>query len=243
MSCDWRNSKARKLLERELRNRSIPLEANKMGSKAVFEKYKSHTEFQGVLYDKAFQRRLGALRKIVKENEEDDGIDWDRSAAKAHLKALFEDGIIPIDYKDQKITAQDVFNNHCAAHDVFEGMVYNSIFKRRLEAVCLHHNSKKIRQADDLKAFEQYRAKYPVRSHNDIGVPRWEGSEAEKFMKQDITEGRHAGLYPSVFRATRPIIFGAIPLPDFTNHLYQELRLRKFQNQYGKKGAEKENTS
>jgi len=41
MSADWQNNKARKLLARELRNRNIPFEAKKMGSKAVFEKYKA----------------------------------------------------------------------------------------------------------------------------------------------------------------------------------------------------------
>jgi len=243
MSSDWRNSATRRLLEKELRNRSIPLEGKAMGTKAVFQKYQSCPEFQGVSYDKAFQRRLGALRKQVKENEEDQDVNWDKSAAKSYLKLLFEDGVIPIDYKDQNQTAQEVFDNHCAAHESFEGVVYNSIFKRRLEGVCAHHNSKKIRQDDDLKAFKQYREKYPVRSHNDIGLPRWEGSDAEKYLKKDIKEGKHAGLKPDEFRATRPTIFGAWPLPVFRNHIYQELRLRKFHNEHGEKAAGKTNTS
>lgn len=243
MSSDWRNSTARRLLEREIRNRNIPLEGKTMGSKAVFQKYQSCPEFEGLSYDTAFQRRLGQLRKQVKENEEDKDVNWDKSAAKVYLKQLFEDGVIPIDYKEQNQTAKQVFDNHCAANESFEGVVYNSIFKRRLEGVCAHHNSKKIRQDDDLKAYEQYREKYPVRSHNDIGMPRWEGSEAEKYLKKDIKEGKHAGLKPAEFRATRPTIFGAVPLPVFRNHLYQELRLRKFHNQHGEKGAEKNNAS
>jgi len=235
-STDWRTHKARKLLERELRNRSIPFENKKMGSKAVYEKYKSCPEFQGMEYDKDFQRRLGSLRKIVKENEEDEGIAWDNSAAKARLKECFEDGVIPIDYKQGEKplpAAKRVWDEHCAGHAAFEGMVFNSIFQRRLEGVSKNHNSKKARCAEDLKAFKQYRAKYPIRSHNDFGMPRWEGSEAERLMKKDMKEGKHAGLKPEEFRATRPTVFGVIPLPIFRDHIYQELKLWKFHNKYG----------
>ena len=136
-----------------------------MGSKVVFEKYKGCPEFQGMPYDKAFQRRLAPLRKIVKETEEDDGIDWDNSTAKAFLKECFEDGVIPINYNEGKkptAAAKEVWNEHCAGNEAFKGMVFNSIFKWQLESVAMNHNSKKTRAADDLKAFTQYRAKYPV---------------------------------------------------------------------------------
>ena len=244
-SADWRSSKARKLLEREIRNRSIPFEAKKMGSKAVFDKYESCPEFQGLTYDKDFQRRLASLRKIVKEKEEDEGIEWDNSAAKAYLQDCLEDGVIPMNFregKNPKQAAKMVWDEHCAGHAAFEGMVFNSIFKRRLESIAKNHNSKKARAADDLKAFKQYRAKYPIRSHNDFGMPRWEGSEAERLMKQDMKEGKHAGLKPHQFRATRPAVFGVIPLPIFRDHIYQELKLWKFHNKYGV-AADKQMTS
>jgi len=99
MSVDWRKSEARKLLENEIRNRSIPFENKKMGSKAVFEKYKACAEFQGMTCDKAFQRRLASLRKIGKEKEEDQGVEWDTSTAKAFLKDCFEDGVTPFSYR------------------------------------------------------------------------------------------------------------------------------------------------
>jgi len=38
-----------------------------------------------------FRDDRSSLRKIVKETEECDGIDWDNSAAKAFLKDCFED--------------------------------------------------------------------------------------------------------------------------------------------------------
>ena len=197
MSVDWRNSKARKLLESEIRNRSIPFENKKMGSKAVFEKHKACAEFQGMTCDKAFQRRLASLRKIVKETEEDEGVEWDTSEAKAFLKDCFEDGVTPLSYRGTLTpleASKKNWDEHCAGQPAFEGMVFNSIFKRRLEAVAWNHDSKKLRASDDEKAFKQCRAKYPVRSHNDFGMPRWEGSEAERLMKKDINEGKHAGL-------------------------------------------------
>jgi len=99
MSVDWQNSKAQKLLESEMRNRSIPFENKKMGSKAVFEKHKACAELQAMTYDKTFQRRLASLRKIVKETEEDEGVEWDTSEVKAFLKHCFEDGVTPLSYR------------------------------------------------------------------------------------------------------------------------------------------------
>jgi len=65
MSADWKSSKVQNFLEREIKTRNIPFENKKMGSKAVFEKYKFYPEMQGVECNKTFQRRLVSLRKIV----------------------------------------------------------------------------------------------------------------------------------------------------------------------------------
>jgi len=214
-----------------------------MGSKAVFEKCKACPEFQGMICDKDFQRRLGSLRKIVKENEEDEGIGWDTSPAKAYLKDCFEDGVILVDYKQGEKpleAAKRVGGEHCANHVAFEGMAFNSIFQRRLQNVSKNHDSKKQRAADDLKAFKQHRAKHPIRSHADLGMPHWEGSEAERLMKKDMQEGKHVGKKPSQFRATRPNVFGLIPKPIWYDHVCQELKLWKFCNKCGK-AADKQN--
>ena len=36
------------------------------------------------------------------------------------------------------------------------------------------------------------------------GEPRWEGSEAEKLLKQDIDEKKHMDMTPKQLRASRP---------------------------------------
>ena len=145
-------------MAREIRNRNDPFLAKATNSKAVFEKHKATPEFQGMTCDEAFQRRLVSLQKQVKEKEEDDGVDWDGSAAKTFLKDQFEDGVTPLDchmLNGEKVTAgkeaKDVWEKHCANHPAFEGMVQNSIFQWRLEAVTLNHNSKKRRATDDLE--------------------------------------------------------------------------------------------
>jgi len=119
----------------------------------------------------------------VKENEEDEGIGWATSAAKAYLKDCFKDGVIPVDYKqgEQSLKAvKRVWDEYYANHVTFERMVFNSIFQRQLQNVSKNHDSKKKRAADDLKAFKQHRAKCPIPSNNDLGMPHWEGSEAER---------------------------------------------------------------
>jgi len=65
-------------------------------------------------------------------------------------------------------------------------------------------------------------------------MPRWEGSEAERLMKKDINEGKHAGSKPEAFRATRPDVFGLMLLRIFHDHICQEIKLRRFHNVHGK---------
>ena len=61
-------------------------------------------------------------------------------------------------------------------------------------------------------------------------------------MKQDMKEGKHAGKKPDEFRATRPDVFGVMPLPIFRDHMCQELKLWKFHNKCGE-AADKQNKS
>ena len=228
-SIEWSQSAARKLLAREISNRNIPFEAKKMSSKAVFDKYQSDPAFEGVDYDKTFQQRLGRLRKLIKEKEEDDGIDWKHSKAKIFLQQAFRDNIIPLDYSKEAggLGPKHVWDTYCANDPSFEGMAYNSIFTRRLADVAENHKKKNKRSSEDEEAYKQYRAAHPVRTHNDFGFPRWQGSEAERLLKKDMSEGKHVGLKPQEFRLTRPQ-FLAIPLPIFRDHIYQEQRLGKF---------------
>jgi len=64
---------------------------------------------------------------------------------RAFLKDSFEDGVIPMDHNEglkPLPASKKVWVEHCAGHEAFEGVIFNSIFTRRLNAVAVNHNSK-----------------------------------------------------------------------------------------------------
>ena len=74
---------------------------------------------------------------------------------------------------------------------------------------------------------------------NHRGEPQWDGSDAQMFLKEDITAGKHL-LYktPSEFCATRDE-YKALPKKVFRGHIHQEKRLRKLFNLINNKRNEK----
>ena len=66
-----------------------------------------------------------------KKKERNKRFDWRHSAAKRHLKKLFREKTIPIDYAD----AEAIWNAHCKDNSFFRGMEYDQLFVDRLPYV------------------------------------------------------------------------------------------------------------
>jgi len=58
------------------------------------------------------------------------------------------------------------------------------------------------------------------------GYPRWQGSDAECLLKQDIDAGLHETLKPNAHHQSRPE-YKDFPLAVFCDHINQEKRSRK----------------
>lgn len=229
MSSTWRKSAAKKLLAKEIKDGNIPFDGKEMGPKAVYDAYKHDPAFVGIEYDAAFTRRLRDLRKKLSEAEEDEAIDWRNSIAKQFLKQAFRDSLISLDYDKEKTGAKQVWDTHCANNPAFEEMNFGSTFTRRLQSVRDDYVKKNSRAKDDQIAFNNFRATHPEPTHNHRGEPRWEGSTAQKLLKQDMADGKHIGIRPKYLQASRPEYL-EINLASFRDHIYQEQRLWKFQN-------------
>jgi len=180
-----------------------------------------------------------AADKEKKKPKADKKFDWRNSAAKKYLKKCFKDGVIPLTYPtdDGGSGPQAVWDEHCKDHPFFKGMVYDTNFTNRLRTV-KNDSIKKMKRAEvDKKNLAAFRAKHPIDPMNarGLGELRWEGSVAEKFLKEDIDQilkmddeaeiGKR--LKPSVFHASRPE-FSVFQLKTFRDHIYQEKRTRKF---------------
>ena len=63
--------------------------------------------------------------------------------------------------------------------------------------------------------------------------PQWKGSEAQRLLKIDMDEGKHLQKKPRLFQKDRPE-YQEFPGQVFRNHIYQELRSRKYYEKKGK---------
>ena len=75
---------------------------------------------------------------------------------------------------------------------------------------------------------------------NSKPYPRWQGSEAEQRLKQDIDNDKHTIMKPQQLKATCLQLYGPYPLKVFSDHIQQELRARRERPYWMARKAEKE---
>lgn len=200
-----------------------------MKPKAVYEKYKDIPVMAVVAYGDKFSRMLRALRKKHKDGDlENEGlkvIEWGRSGAKQFLKVAFREKTIPSNYADE----QQVWNDHCKDHKAFARMQYDAAFKRRLNSVRDDYELKAKRCEKDQKAFDIAVKNHPTPKLNFRGEPQWNGSRAQELLKLDIADGKHTTKEPIALRESKEE-YKVYSLDTFRDHIYQELRLIKFQH-------------
>ena len=158
-------------------------------------------------------------------------IDWAQSAAKQFLKRSFRDGTIPLNYmtKDGGPGPKHVWDNHCKDNPAFKHMLYSSLFQSRLAGVKNDHFAKDKRADLDQKAFDNFRKLHPRPMVDHNGIELWDGSEAQRLLKEDMANGKHKEGDPSDLWASKKE-YQVYELQVFRDHIYQEQRLWKLQN-------------
>ena len=224
------------LLKAALLGNEIPVEPREMKPKVVWKKCKDskHPAIQCVDYDNKqirdkFTRILRSKRSKHKdgdlENEGKKVIVWKKSAAKQFLKLAFREKTIPTDYID----SEWVWQNHCSTHPAFKRLKFDAAFTRRLDAVREDYIKKVSRCETDLEAYKIAKRNHPTPEFNCRGEPQWNGSEAQKRLKEIVSNGEHdaEGVSPKTLWESDER-FQAYSLPTFRDHIYQEKRLLKF---------------
>ena len=225
----------RSLLKAGLLAEEIPTDGKAMRPKDVWTKYKTanHEAIQCVDYEDKmardkFTRMLCSLRKKHRdgdlEHEGEKAIEWGKSAAKQFLKKCFREKTIPTDYQD----AKKVWQDHCEGTPAFKRMQFDSAFVRRLGAVRDDYLKKVERCNADLKAYQIAKANHPTPEFNSRGEPQWNGSPAQKLLKEAISNNEHVGKQPADLWNSREE-YKVYSLTTFRDHIYQEERLLKFE--------------
>lgn len=213
----------------------IPLEPRKMRPKEVYDKYLDATtiDYNNKKSQEKFTRMLRGLRAKhmngdLEKESESKAIEWSKSAAKQVIRAWFRDGTLSTTFTDKK-DLQKIWEDHCRAHAAFKKMKYDEAFIRRIQSVRDDHLKKVKRSEEDLAAYTVAKLNHPTPELNGRGEPKWNGSEAQKQLKELIAKQEHVGKEPRELW-TNNNEFQKYGLKSFRDHIYQEQRLQKFQN-------------
>jgi hypothetical protein len=76
---------------------------------------------------------------------------------------------------------------------------------------------------------------YPTSAHNHHGEPQWEGSEAQHFLKLDVSEDKHILLQPKGLLESRKEFYENYSLSVIQKHVEQEAGLQKFRARHSSK--------
>jgi hypothetical protein len=148
--------------------------------------------------------------------------DW--AVAKALLELDLRTGVIPLEscpgFRPKNV------------HEMrleYKAIPYGR-WTSRLYSARLRHRKQQVQAVDHSAALEQARKTHPTKSHNERGEPRWKGSRAAAFLKQDVANGKHIGVSKVQLRESRPE-YMEFSRRVFRGHVHQEVKTQKFYSQ------------
>jgi len=105
------------------------------------------------------------------------------------------------------------------------------LFKDRLARIRKKVGTQKSRADEELRLLQQDRITHPAPAFNHRGEPRWEGSDVQKLLKQDVKNKVHETKMHTQFYLSRPE-YQTLPKRILVAHIEQEVKLTKFKKQY-----------
>lgn len=172
------------------------------------------------------------------DEEEAKEPDWSNHPARAFLKEEFMAGRISLNYS--KTGGPKKVYNKCENHPSFEGMPYDRTFTQRLRSLRIICGKKIQRVQDDAEACELFMKHHPRPTTDHHGGPRWDGSEAQYWLKKDLKQEDNRNMKSSLLRDTRTAYKKFTP-KKFAGHVNQEKRLRKLALWLDKRGKTAQN--
>ena len=219
----WGQSNARQLLIDDILNGIIPLTNAEMMPAVVYRSRPEYAQYA----EKDFPRRLKGVREIciARLNQAPAPAPnipaWGHSNARQLLIDDILNGIIPLTNEEMMPSVAYRSRPEYAQYP-------ESDFPPRLKAVREICKARLNRSVVDTAAYHNDR-RFDVRpAQAATGLPRWEGSEAERFLKEDIENELHEQMLPRELFMTRSAYFEVFTLKVFRGHIAQEVKRRKF---------------
>lgn len=180
---------------------------------------------------KAPEKTANGAKPDDEKKEKEPSIDWTNSAAKLFLKKAFKEELIPLKYmrKEGGPGPRFIWDKFCAGTPAFNRMQYGSRFTSRLATVRNDHYAKASRSEIDQNAYDNFRQRHPRPTHDHKGLPLWDGSDAQRLLKEDMANGLHEKGDPIDLWVERAE-YQVYDLQVFRDHIYQEQKLWKLHN-------------
>ena len=219
----WRDSAAREILLSDLRAGNVPLTSD--GGMTLQQVYDSREEYKA--YDRSkFSDRLSRARKKIKKEKTatvKEKSKWGKSAARKLLLQDLRRGRIPLEPTEaEDLEAIFIMRPEYCEFDFekFNGRLSD------LRELVLKEQS----HADsDQVAFQRFVHNHPTISlFSRLGTIQWQGSPAQKLLRQDLKEDRHKNMSTRDLYGSRPEFYNEFPIKMFRDCLRQEIKTAKY---------------
>ena len=154
--------------------------------------------------------------------------EWRDHPLRAFLEAELLAYNIPLDVNDMGPT--DVWNSYCNREDtahLFEGLVCDKAFNRRLASLRKQVSANLDRATMDQLAYDIHRGNFPYQAFDAQGNRNWHGSRAETLLEQDIADGLYPAMKPLELYETRAE-YQDFSLKVFREHIHQCIQTAKY---------------
>lgn len=144
------------------------------------------------------------------------------------LEAELLDYNIPLDVNEMGPT--EVWNTYCDREDtahLFEGMVCDKTFKRRLASLRKQVHANLDRAAMDQLAYDIHRKNFPYEDFDAQRNRNWHGSPAEELLNQNVAQGLYPDMTPAELYATQ-VEYQEFSLKVFREHIHQCIQTAKY---------------
>lgn len=143
---------------------------------------------------------------------------WADSDAKEHLQKQIEDGVVKDG--DSPLDVIAMFP------EMYGPWNYDGGFKDRYARLQTSIKKEKNASAGDYAAFLHDVQLYPHKTVTNRGKMRWHGSDAERYLYEDVKAGVHKGMSRIAFYNSRDA-YKKFTTSEFFPHIDQEVRRRK----------------
>lgn len=152
--------------------------------------------------------------------------EWRDHPLRAFLEAELLNYNIPLDVNT--MGPKEVWDTYSIQQpNLFDGMVFDKAFKRRLASLRKQVSANLDRAALDQLAFDIHRYNFPYQPFDAQGYRNWHGSQAEELLEEDLAEGLYPGMKPSELYATRAE-YQEFSLDVFRGHIHQSIQTAKY---------------